>query len=411
MSPITMYQSTSTFTDSSFSPSAKNDISKYRTLVPAVTREDVHYLNASFQPVMNLRVRAAIDNFLDQAVGTPDPKSGWQSIAQEAQGSLASYLNVPKDSLTFTRDTTEGLNLFQRSIPFQPGSNVVLLEGEHPNHVYGWLGLIEQGLEVRRIDTKDETYADANTFVPFVDENTIAIGLSSIMFHNGQMNNVQDICARFRPQGVHVLVDMTQHVGVSPINLTEWDVSAAAFGCHKGLGCPSGLGALYINPSVLSSLKKTPPITGAGSISNIPSNLIADSNVQYHSSTQRYSHLNISLIGAVSLNASLGLLCDEIGMKRIEAHLRALGRELALALTPLGVRIVGSKSADERAPHLYVLALLHPDWATHFRAEGIYVSHYRCGTRVSFGFYNNVADVRVLGDSIRRGLEKGIPCE
>ena len=410
MSPIPISQSTSTF-DNSFSPSAKNDISKYRNLVPAVTREDVHYFNASFQPVMNLRVRSAIESFLDQAVGTPDPKPGWQSIAQEARRSLTSYLNVPNDSLTFTRDTTEGLNLFQRSIPFQPGANVVLLEGEHPNHVYGWFGLIEQGLEVRRIDTKDATCADAKTFAPFVDENTIAIGLSSVMFHNGQMNNVRDICARFRPQGVHVLVDITQHVGVAPINLTEWDVSAAAFGCHKGLGCPSGLGALYINTSVLPSLKQTPPITGAGAISNISSTLIADPNVQYHSSTKRYEHLNISLIGAVSLKASLAFLCEEIGMERIEAHLRALGRELALVLAPLGVQIVGSKSADERAPHLYVLALLHPDWKKHFRAEGIYVSHYRCGTRVSFGFYNNVADVRLLGASIRRGLEKGIPCE
>ncbi|CAI7589557.1 unnamed protein product [Penicillium glandicola] len=405
MSPISISQS-STFADNSFSPSAKNDMSKYRALVPAVTREDVHYLNASFQPVMNLRVHSAIDNFLDQAIGSPDPKSGWQSIAQEAQKSLASYLNVPKDSLTFTRDTTEGLNLFQRSIPFQPGANVVLLEGEHPNHVYGWFGLVEQGLEVRRIDTKDETCANAETFAPFVDENTIAIGLSSVMFHNGQMNNVKDICSRFRPQGVHVLVDITQHVGVAPINLTEWDVSAAAFGCHKGLGCPSGLGAF-----VLSSLKQTPPITGAGAISNIPSTLIADPNVQYHSSTKRYEHLNVSLIGAVSLNASLAFLCKEVGMERIEAHLRSLGRELALVLEPLGVQIVGSKYADERAPHLYVLALLHPDWVKHFRDEGIYVSHYRCGTRVSFGFYNNVADVRALADSIRRGLEKGVPCE
>lgn len=102
MSPISISHSKSTSTDNSFSSCAKNDISKYRAVAPAITREDVHYFNAYFQPVTNLQIRAAIDQFLDRAVGKSDPKLGWQFIAQEAQESLASYLNVPKRSLTFT---------------------------------------------------------------------------------------------------------------------------------------------------------------------------------------------------------------------------------------------------------------------------------------------------------------------
>ena len=399
------------FTDNYFGPPKSNDISKFRTLVPTVTKEDVHYLNASFQPPMNLRVRDAIEEFLDQATGAPHPKPGWQATAREAQELLSSYLHVPIDSLVFTRDTTEGLNLFQRSIPFESGANVVLLDSEHPNHVYGWLGLVNQGLEVRMVETNGSTFANADTFASYIDDKTIAIGLSSIMFHSGQLNDVQDICNTFRQKGVHVLVDLTQHVGVAPLNLTEWDVSAAAFGCHKGLGCPSGLGALYINPNVLPELKPTPPIVGAGAIANLPSTLLANPDVKYHSSTQRYGHLNLSLVSALSLKASLKLLCEEIGLENIEAHLRSLGWELAQRVAPLGVKILGSKSVNERAPHLYILTLLDPRWEHHFRKEGIYVSHYRCGVRVSFGFYNNVGDVKDLVESIQRGLDSGIPCE
>ncbi|PYH95056.1 PLP-dependent transferase [Aspergillus ellipticus CBS 707.79] len=372
MSPALTTQSGSSpqnipFTDMSLSPCDKNDISKYRSLVPAVTKDNAYYVNASFQPPMNLRVHAAIDTFLDQAVETPHPKPGWQSTAQEAQSLLASYLHVLQESIVFTRDTTEGLNLFQRSIPFTPGANVLLLDSEHPNHVYGWLGLVEQRLEVRRINTRGETFA------PYVDEKTIAIGLSAIMFRSRQMNDVQGICTAFRGRGVHVLVDIAHHVGVAPINLAEWGVSAAAFGCHKGLGCPSGLGALYIDPNVLPQLKPVPPIVGAGAIANLPSTLLADSDVRYYSSPQRYSHLNMSLIGTTALKASLKLLCEEIGMDRIEKHLRSLGYELARGLAPLGVRIVGSKLACERAPHLYVLALMHPDWERWFRDSGVLI--------------------------------------
>lgn len=110
-------------------------------------------------------------------------------------------------------------------------------------------------------------------------------------------------CARFCPRGVFVLADITQHVGVAPIDLAEWGVSAAAFSCHKSLCCPTGLGALYINPSIFSALKPNPPIVGSSGVSNVPSTLFVDPNVQYYPSTQRYVRLNISLIGAVSLNA------------------------------------------------------------------------------------------------------------
>ena len=81
--------------------------------------------------------------------------------------------------------------------------------------------------------------------------------------------------------------------------------------------------------------------------------LIANPDVQYHSSTQRYGYLNLSLISACALSASLKLLVEEIGIQRVEGHLRSLGRELAIQLKPLGVKIVGSERADRRAPHLY----------------------------------------------------------
>ncbi|EXJ86749.1 hypothetical protein A1O3_03703 [Capronia epimyces CBS 606.96] len=392
----------------SFSPA---EHSKLRHAVPVADEEKNTYLNASFQPPMNLRVKNALDQFLNQATTHAHPKPIWQQTTSESRIKLATYLNVPEHSLAFTRDTTEGLNLFQRSLQFTPGDNVVLLDVEHPNHVYGWLGLVDAGLEVRLVPTGTDTYADADTFQPLVDNRTIAIGLSSIMFHSGQMNNVGDICSRFRPRGIHVLVDLTQHVGVAQLDLTAWNVSAAAFGCHKGLGCPSGLGALYISPDVLPLLRPTPPIVGAGAIANLRADLIANPEVQYHKTSQRYEHLNLSLIGVAALKASLDFLVDDVGIDRVESHLRALGRELALRCKTLGVEVVGSSYADRRAPHLYVLKLLHPDWQSHLRQDHIYVSHYRLGIRVSFGFYNNADDVAELVRSIERGLQKGIPRE
>jgi selenocysteine lyase/cysteine desulfurase len=398
-------------TSESFRHFEAAEMGRYRALAPAVDSGAVTHVNSGYQAVMNLHVKAALDQYLLEACSSPGPKGKWQTAAADAAEALARHIKVPTTSLAFTRDTTEGLNLFQRSIKFSPGDNVVVLEGEHPNHVYGWLALREQGLEVRRIpdaETKSD-FANAATFAPYVDDKTVAIGISSVMFHSGQLNDVRDIASRFRPRGVHVLVDMTQHIGAAAINVTEWNISAAAFGTHKALGCPTGLGALYINPEVLGQLKETPPIVGAGAIANIQGDLIARPEVEYHQSTARYGHLNISLVSATALGASLALFDGDIGMKRLESHYRALGRELIKRLDALQVGVVGSRVASERAPHIYIVELLDPRWASHFKDEFVYVTPYRRGVRVSFGFYNSVRDVESFVASVERGIAKGLP--
>ncbi|OAL45864.1 PLP-dependent transferase [Pyrenochaeta sp. DS3sAY3a] len=372
------------------------DLSKYRSFVPVVANPKITYLNASFQPPMNIRVKAALDQYLDEALNHPHPKPEWQKNTIEARRLLAEYLNVTAESLAFTRDTTEGLNLFQRSLKWEPGANIVVLDTEHPNQVYGWLALVGQGLEVRRVPAGHLSFADASTFAPQVDERTIAIGFSSIMFHNGQLNNIEDICTTFRPKGVHVLVDMTQHVGVAPIDLRAWNVSAAAFGCHKGLGCPTGLGALYINPEVLTELKPTPPIVGAGAIANLPGTLLADPEVQYHATSQRYEHLNVNLMGTAALKASLKLLLHDIGISRVEQHLRTLGHWLTLQCEKAGVGIAGSAVSSQRAPHVYVLRLLDARWKDHFDSDNVYVSQYRDGVRSARDSFTSVFDIRRL---------------
>jgi selenocysteine lyase/cysteine desulfurase len=59
---------------------------------------------------------------------------------------------------------------------------------------------------------------------------------------------------------------------------------------------------------------------------------------------------------------------------------------------------------SERAPHIYVLELLHLDWQAHFLDDRIFVSHYQLGVRVSFGFYNDMSDVRTFVSSLQRGI-------
>ncbi|EMT72584.1 pyridoxal phosphate-dependent transferase [Fusarium oxysporum II5] len=397
-------------------PTTNSDISTFRRLVPLVHEGAVTYLNASFAPPSNMIVHEAITKYASEALYNPLPKPAWQATMQDARRLLARYINTGSSNIAFTRDTTEALGSIIRGLHFKPGDNVVLLDTEHPNHAYQWMSLRPLGLEVRQVPTIEADKkngkvrpAKAETFAPHVDDRTIAIGLSSVMFHSGQWNDVADICSTFRPRGIHVIADITQQVGFATVDVQALGVSAAAFSLHKGLHCPTGLAALYVDPDVIKTVDPTPPVVGYGAVSNVRADLLVpDDSIVYHPSAQRYDHLNLSLVSGAVAKAYLSFYLDVLGPERVQSHLYSLGDVLKKECESLGINIVGPDGRKEHAPHLYILDLHDERWMPHLRDNGIIVTPYRLGIRVSFGFYNGTEDIKKLASVLRSGIETGI---
>ncbi|KAK1764929.1 pyridoxal phosphate-dependent transferase [Phialemonium atrogriseum] len=389
----------------------------FRRLVPIVADDTVTYLNASFAPPSNLVVHDAICQYSSEALRHPSPKPRWQEAVEETRELVAKYINADSSAIAFTRDTTEALGSFIQGIRFQPGDNVVILDTEHPNHAYAWMSLRQAGLEVRQVPTIAEAErtgkvvaANAATFAPYVDRRTRAIGLSSVMFHSGQWNDIADICTAYRPKGIHIVADVTQQVGFARIDVRSLGVSAAAFSLHKGLNCPTGLAVLYVDTDVICEMDPIPPIVGYGAVSNARSDLLVPADpIVYHPTARRYEHLNLSLIAVAAAKAFLKFYLEVMGPEAVERHLYALGDALYQECKGLGIGIVGPKNRKEHAPHLYILDLHNTGWVEHLKDAGIIVTPYRLGIRVSFGFYNNFEDVKKLSLAVRAGLDAGIP--
>lgn len=395
------------------------DFAIYRQLVPLLTNPSITYLNVSFQPPSNLIVHGAISAFNNEALVSPSPKQSWLQTGEDARSLIARYINAHPTSVAITRDTTEGLNNFAHSLKFKPGDNVVILDSEHPHHAYAWMSLRPSGLEVRQIPTIPDSQnpggagvvaANAETFAPYVDARTVAIGLSSVMFHSGQWNDVQGICDAYRPRGIHVLADLTQQVGFAAVDVSKLNVSAAAFSLHKGLNCPTGFAAMYVHPDVIKDTNPIPPIVGYGAVQNVRGDLLVPADeIVYHPSARRFDHLNMNLVAAAAAKAYLGFYLDVMGPGNVEEHLYGLGGVLRRECNRVGVKIVGPEHEREHASHLYILDLHDGVWMELFKAEGICVTPYRLGIRVSFGFYNNVDDVLSLVRALEKGIEMGIP--
>lgn len=383
------------------------EIKQFRSYVPVAS--SCTYLNSSFQPPMNQIVYDSIKKYIDDAISLDHPKPQFISQCEDTREKLGVFLNTDSANIAFTRDTTEGVNLFQRSIRWSKGDNVVVLANEHPNQGFGWLGLAQDGLEIRLIPVDESTLKPftADDFRPYVDDKTKAIGLSSVMFHSGLRNDVKGIAKEFKPRGIHILVDATQEVGFGRIDVEDLGASAIAFSVHKGLSVPNGLGVLYVEPETMKLLKDTPPILCGGSISNLSPDLTISEDFEVFATAHRFEHLNKPMMQCIALGAYLDFI-QSVGMENVQLYLQELGSYLRSELRKIGVETSGPDDVTERSPHSNVIPLYGEQWASQFASNNVYVSQYRCGTRASLGLYNDKADIDHFVTVIKQGLEDGL---
>ncbi len=72
---------------------SEDRLSTFRSIVPLLADGSINYLNASYQPPLNLVVYGAINKHTFKALYNPHPKPkpGWQGIVEEARELVARY--------------------------------------------------------------------------------------------------------------------------------------------------------------------------------------------------------------------------------------------------------------------------------------------------------------------------------
>ncbi|GAB3627576.1 cysteine desulfurase [Pandoraea terrae] len=357
------------------------------------------YLDSAHQTPLCIRVRAALEQFFTEGYEMAGPKPVWLERVEVVRARLANFIGAAPDEIAYTKNTSEGLNIAANAIDLKPGDNVLMIEGDHPNNAYAWLNLKRKGVDIRFIKLETDV-ASAETFAPHIDSRTRVISLSHVTFHAGQRHDIASIGTLCKSRRLYLVVDAMQSVGVLPIDVKAMGVSMLAAGCHKGLLVPQGLGFLYVDRN-LSELH--PAYLATAGLENPPADFIArPDDLALRPGARRFELGNFNLPDIHALGASLTLITD-IGTQSIEAHVINLGDKLIAGLDALGVGLAGPRDRRHRA-HIYVL-MLPMDWIPYFAKHNVRVSPERDGIRVSFGLFNNEADVDTLIALIRARLE------
>ena len=238
------------------------------------------------------------------------------------------------DTVVFTRNTTDALNLLAGVLP--DGSTVVTLDLEHHANLLPWRGHDHVHLPTPATltalpDEFDEALGRLNGSQVLV----AVTGASNV---TGELLPVADIASVAHRHGARVLVDAAQLAPHRRVDLAGLDVDYLALSGHK-LYAPYGSGVLVGRRDWLDSAP--PYLAGGGAVRSVTS-----AGAEWAASPARHEAGTPNVVGAVAIAAACRTL-TEFGLDRVAAHDTALTDHLRAGLERIdGVQVLSAFGGD-----------------------------------------------------------------
>ena len=359
-----------------------------------ITRQKIYACQAYSSP-MAPAVSEAVKRFFDNITHARADKPEWLAAAESVRGQIGRLVHAPARSIAFTKNTTEGLNIVAQGFPWRPGDNLVIDDQEHPVNAVPWLHLRRRGVEVRVADAPGGSVT-LDALWQRVDARTRLIAVSYVQYSTGVRADIAALAARCRAQGIRLVVDGIQGVGLLPFDVQGWGVDALACGGYKALHGPLGIGFLAIAPDLLAELE--PGHLGPSVANHIDRTVPGWQLLPPPAGDARQLEGgNINYPGVYGLAQAL-LLIEEAGVERLAPWVLALGAQLDAGLRAQGYRLLSSDRAGENS---FTVCIQHPEGFAlrkYLYAQGVVSNLLDTGAvRLSMGGYNTPEEVaRVL---------------
>lgn len=394
----------------------RRPLAEARALFPGAARRP--YFDVAVRSLLAAPVRAAVDRFLDAAMdGGPDKETLF-GLVERGRERFARWIGADPDEVAWTRNVTDGLNLFLGSLDWRAGDEVVFCpELEHPANVLPWRNLAaRRGVRLVAVPAEPESgRLPSERLAEAVTPRTRVIAAATVSFAPGFRTDLAPLREAKRASGALLVLDAAQSVGVLRTAVRESGADVLAAATYKGLAAFHGTGFLYCRREVAESL--APAALGRFGISNgdAGETEIPERGLPYAPGARRFDLGNYNYPGAVAAERALELL-GEFGAAAIEAHAVGLAGELAAGLAALGLPVAGGardSGGGERAPsgRTHLVAVGSPGRGGHGSAEdprlnalhdrlrgaGVGLSVRRGVLRFSCHLWNDRSDVeRVL---------------
>ena len=231
-----------------------HDLSAYRDRFP-ILRDCTYLINHSLAAMP----AAAEDRLLEYARmwrerGIRSWGEGWWEMPVTIGDQLGRIMGAAPGTIVMHQNVTVAeevvISCFRKGLFESPGTRnrVVYEEANFPSVRY--LYQAQPDLEVVAVE-------DDRAIVEAIDERTLLVPISHVLFKNAEIQDVEPIVRRAHEVGAYVVLDCYQSAGVVPFDLAALGVDFAVGGSVKWLCGGPGAGWLYVRPDLAERLEPT----------------------------------------------------------------------------------------------------------------------------------------------------------
>jgi selenocysteine lyase/cysteine desulfurase len=352
--------------------------------------EHATYLNSCSQGALSLRVRAAVEKWLEGWDSNGAEWEFWVERNEAARSGFAGLLHASLDEVAVTTSVSQAVSAFVSALDFGGERNrIVISDYEFPT--VGQIAHAQalRGAEVVRVLADADGSIPPERFAAEIDERTALVCCTAISFRSGHRHDVTAIAEIAHASGALVLADSYQAVGAVELDVRTLGADVVTGGTVKYLLGSAGLGFMWISPSLLGSL--IPTQTGWFADEDIFAMSIADYSP--HATARRFDSGTPPVPSLYPGTAGVEIVA-EVGVPAIEAHVLELGSRLIDQLGEIGAIVVTPRAAANRGPLVCVRATDVVRLCSELAGEENIVTSYRDDClRIALHLYNIEEDV------------------
>jgi kynureninase len=261
---------------------------------------------------------------------------GWWETSTAVGDQLGRVVGAAPGTMAMHQNVAVAQAIVLSCFEFEPPRNrIVYGEGEFPSVRYLYQAQRRRGADV-------EIVADEAAVLEAIDERTLLVPISHVLFKTGEIQDVKAIVRRAHEAGALIVLDAYQSAGSVPLDVTSLGVDFAVGGSVKWLCGGPGAGWLYVRPDLAERLE--PTFTGwqahARPFAFEPEQDYAEGAARFLTGTPNVPALYAATAGYE--------LVEEVGVERIRERSLEQTALLVELLEAAGFEVLSPRDPDRR---------------------------------------------------------------
>jgi kynureninase len=276
--------------------------------------------------------------------------------------------------------------------PTPKRNKIVYSELNFPSVMYVYEAHARGGkLRIETVASDDGITIPLERFLAAIDEETLLVPFSHVLFKSGFLQNAKAITERAHEVGAMVVLDAYQSAGTVPFNVKELKVDFATGGSVKWLCGGPGAGYLYVRPDLHQKLE---PKTTGWMAHEAP--FAFDTELRYAPGIARFLHGSPAIPALYAAQSGYKII-NAIGVDRIREKSRRQTNRLIDLAEEAGFKVTSPKNAADRGG---TITVGHDDAAaiTKELIRREFIVDYRpgAGVRISPHFYTSDDELELV---------------